>query len=150
MKRGQKSSRKQSRKLVKNKLQIGDSKLTHTVKMDNRGVGSQYADYNKINKSNVGMQNFYADSNNPGLKRLPQVDGGKFKREVKAKGQRATEVYGSRGRALAASFRRDKTTGEKIKAKPTETGGLTDRQKKNKGPSGGTRPSQRPRKRGLI
>ena len=150
MKRGQKSSRKQSRKLVKNKLQIGDAKLTPTVKMDNRAVGSQYADYNKVNRSNVGYQNFVADSNNPGLKRMPQVDGGKFKREVKAKGQRATEVYGSRGRALAASFRRDKTTGEKIKPQAVGKGGLTDKRKENKGPSGGTRPSQRPRKRGLI
>ena len=150
MKRGQKSSRTTSRKLVKNRLQIGDSKLTPTVKMENRAVGSQYADYNKVNKSNVGYQNFVADSNNAALKRMPQVDGGKFKREVKAKGQRAAQVYGSRGKALAASFQRDKTTGEKIKTKLSEEGGLTDKRKKNKGPSGGTRPSQRPRKRGLI
>ena len=128
MKRGQKSSRTQSRKLVKNKLQIGDPKLTISVKPENRAVGSQYASYNKINKSNVGYQNFLADQL-PKAKRLPLVDGSKFKKEVKAKGQRATEVYGSRGRALAASFRRDKTTGKKIKPQPAGEGGLTDKRK---------------------
>ena len=139
MKRGQKSS---SRKLVKNRLQIGDSRLTIGTKPDNRDTAP------KITEHSVGRMNMYAD--NTSAKRLSTVDGGTFKKEVKAKGQRAAEVYGSRGKALAASFRRDKTTGKKIKPQPVGEGGLTDRQKQKKGPTGGTRPSQRPRKRGLI
>ena len=141
MKRGQRSS---SRKLVKNKLQIGDSRLSMTVQPENRDTVP------KINRQNVGAQNMYADKVSSKFKRLQQVDGGSFKREIGAKKQRAAEVYGSRGKALAASFRRDKTTGKKIKPQATEEGGLTDRQKRKKGPSGGTRLSRRPRKRGLI
>ena len=116
MNRGQRGSRKQSRRLVKNKLRIGDSKLTTSVKLDNRGVGSQYASYNKINKSNVGYQNFLA-SRLPAAKRLPQVDGSKFKQEIGAKKQRAADIYGSRKKALKVSYRRDKVTGQKIKPK---------------------------------
>ena len=139
MKRGQRSS---SRKLVKNRLQIGDSRLTIGVNPDNRDTVP------KITEHSVGRMNMYAD--NTSAKRLSTVDGGIFKKEVKAKGQSAAEVYGSRGKALAASFRRDKTTGKKIKPQATEEGGLTDRQKRKKVPSGGTRLSRRPRKRGLI
>lgn len=115
-----------------------------TVRPDNRDTVP------KINRQSVGAQNMYADKVSSKFKRLQQVDGGSFKREIGAKKQRAAEVYGSRGKALAASFRRDKTTGKKIKAQPTAEGGLTDKQKPNKGPGGGMRPSQRPRKRGLI
>ena len=132
MRKAQRRSQGQSRRLVKNKLRIGDAKLTATVRNDQRAVGSQYADYNKINKSNVGLQNFYADAL-PKAKRQPLVDGTKFKKEIKAKGQRAAEVYGSRSKALANSYRRDKTTGEKIKPKKTERGGLKTNKPRNKG-----------------
>ena len=141
MKRGQKSSRTQSRKLVKNKLQIGDPKLSMTVKGDQRAVGSQYADYNKINRSNVGYQNFLSDQLSSKVKRIPQVDGGKFKREIAAKKPRAAEIYGGRTKALEASYRKDKATGKRIegseytpKRKRTERGGLkTTSKPRNKG-----------------
>ena len=120
MKRGQKSSRTQSRKLVKNKLMIGDSNLAFATHPNQRSLGSQNASYNKVNRSNVGIQNFYLKQLPDKLKRVPQVDGGKFKREVAAKKQRAADVYGSRSKALAESYRRDKTTGKKIKSKKTE------------------------------
>ena len=140
MRKAQRRSQGQSRRMVKNKLRIGDSKLSMSVKSDNRAVGSQYADYNKINRSNVGYQNFLADQLPSALKRIPQVDGGKFKREIGAKKPRAADIYGGRTKALEASYRKDKATGKRIegseytpKRKRTERGGLKTNKPRNKG-----------------
>ena len=139
---GSQSKGNRSRKLVKNRLQIGDSRLSISTHPGNRDTVP------KITRSNVGMQNFYAD--NTSTPRLKQVDGGTFKKEIGAKKKRAADVYGSRNKALAASYRKDKTTGEKLKSKKVAAeGGLTSKKKKTT-ESTKRNPKQRPRNRGLI
>ena len=92
--------------MVKNRLMIGDSKLSHTVHPEMKGPGDRYSEVNKINRSNLGPQNVLAYETPTRLTRLQQVDGGNYKKEIRAKSPRAAQVYGSRKRALKASYRK--------------------------------------------
>ena len=69
----------------------------------------------------------------PGRKQK-RVDGSNYNKEIGAKKPRASQVYGSRKKALKASYRIDKMTREKIpgsgykekkEAPKQQTGGLT-------------------------
>ena len=95
-----------TRRVVKNKVQIGDSKFAGTVKPDARGA------YSTVNAGNQKFQQYYAD--NTKQKRLGRVDRSGYNKEVRAKGPRAAQVYGSRKAALKASYRNDRTTGQRI------------------------------------
>ena len=162
----QKSSQsqgKKSRRLVKNKVMIGDSKLRGTVKPEMRGPGDRYSSTNTVNRSNKKWQQLYAD-NSPGNKQK-RVDGSNYNKEVGAKKPRATSVYGSRKKALKASYRKDKMTckvieGSKYKEKkkpaPKQTGGLISRPKGKAGSAtnpiigSAGRPASKRRTSGLI
>ena len=95
------------KRYVKNKLQIGDAKPNFGVKPEMRSVGSQHASYNKINSSNVGINNIYANQSNKAVK---LTDGTKMKKEVRATSPRAAEVYGSKKKAMKKSYERPPKT----------------------------------------
>ena len=93
---------------------------------------SRYSSTNTVNRSNQKWQQFVAD-NSPGRKQK-RVDGSNYNKEIGAKKPRASQVYGSRKKALKASYRIDKMTREKIpgsgykekkEAPKQQTGGLT-------------------------
>jgi hypothetical protein len=138
--RASQGSNLKSKRYVKNKLQIGDSRPTMGIKPENRAVGSQYASYNKVNKSNQGISNFYADQSNKSVK---LADGTKFKKEVRARSPRASQVYGNKSKAMKASYEKTvkdptKTKGTNTKKTASESGGLTSKKR-----------SSRPRNKGL-
>ena len=95
------AAKKKGKRMVKNRLMIGDSKLSHTVHPEMKGPGDRYSEVNKINRSNLGPQNVLAYETPTRLTRLQQVDGGN-KKEIRAKSPRVAQVYGSRKRALKA------------------------------------------------
>ena len=122
MKNSSRGSQSRSKsKRVKNRLMVGDSKLSYTTKPDNRDTVP------KLTRSNVGPENFYADQVSSGKKKLQQVDGGKFKRSIKVKSQRAAQVYGSKKKAMDAYYKQSGETRPKKKTAPAkkQTGGLT-------------------------
>ena len=113
---GSQSKKNRSRKLVKNRLQIGDSRLSISTHPGNRDTVP------KITRSNVGMQNFYAD--NTSGSRMKQVDGGTFKKEIRPKSDRAKAVYGSRKKAMRKAYMSDGTGTNKKKKSRTTRGSM--------------------------
>ena len=107
-KASQGSQRTKSRRLVKNKVMIGDARLNAGIKPDARGAAP------RVSAGSVARENHLASQFPDKAKRLGRTDGTKFKREIAAKKNRATQVYGSRKAALKASYRKDKTTGQRI------------------------------------
>ena len=129
--RGSQSQGKKSRRLVKNRVMIGDARLNIGVKPENRGSVP------RATRSSAASDNFLASMTSKKVRKLGRTDGTNFNKQIGAKKQRATQVYGSRKNALKASYRIDKMTREKIpgsgykekkkEAPKKQTGGLTSK-----------------------
>jgi len=139
------SSRTSTRRLVKNKVMPGDSRLNMTVKPENRNFNL------RATASSAASDNYYL-SQIPDkfskVKSLGTLDGSGFKREIGAKKNRAAQVYGSTKAALKVSYRKDKATGQVLPGSEYKT----PRQRKSEKQStnkGGLR-TDRPRDKNFI
>ena len=128
--KGSQSQGKKSRRLVKNKVMIGDARLNMGVKLENRDMVP------RATRTTASSDNYLASQVPDKFRKLGRTDGTNFNREIGAKKPRAAQVYGSRKKALKASYRIDKMTRERIpgseykekkKQAPAkkQTGGLT-------------------------
>ena len=108
------------KKYVKNKLQIGDSRPNIMTKPDGRD--SQM----RLTSGSVGRANNLVDQTAKGTKKVRLQDGSKMKKEVRARSPRAASVYGSKKKAMKASYEKVTNKPVKPKAKPkVQSGGLT-------------------------
>ena len=126
-----------TKRYVKNKLMIGDATPYGTRKMDSGSFGARRIETN----SQAATANMYLDYS--GKADFRSQDG-VFKKEIRARSPRATEIYGSKRKAMKNSYEKTvrdptKTKGTNTKKTASESGGLTSKRK-----------SSRPRNKGLI
>ena len=113
-----------TKKYVKNKLMIGDSRPNIMSKPDSRSTQM------RLTAGTAAAANHLIDQTAKGTKRIKMQDGGSFKKEVRARSPQAAKVYGNTKKAMKASY--EKTTNKPVvaKAKPKpKPGGLTSRTK---------------------
>lgn len=114
MKRSSRGSKKNKMKpRVKNRLTMGDYKPAMMLRDQSKAQGNTLP---RLEANEVKRANFYIDRAKPKTT-IRLADGSKFKRKVRAKGDRAAKVYGSTRKALRQSFVTDPVTGKKKKAK---------------------------------
>ena len=114
MKRSSRGSKKNKMKpRVKNRLTMGDYKPAMMLRDESKAQGNALP---RLEANDVKRANFYIDRTKPNTT-IRLADGSKFKRKVRAKGDRAAKVYGSTRKAMRQSFVTDPVTGKKKKAK---------------------------------
>ena len=149
MKRSQKRSSgrpdNSTRRVVKNKVVLGDARLNMGVKPENRGAVP------RVGPSNLKSENYLLQQipDKYRRKRVGRTDGTKMAQEIGAKKPRAAQVYGGKKKALEASYRLDRTTKERIpgteykpKAKKRQPTSARDRLKMSL--------EEKPRKPGFV
>ena len=139
---GSNRSQLKTKKYVKNRYKIGDAAWYGSRSMENRGSGRIET------KSQAKRNTVYSDAIQRTTKNQPlKGQDGSFKKEVRAKSQRAADVYGSKRKAMKNSYEKEvrdptKLRGTRTKKNPGTTlpsgGGLTakkrtSRPRKNKG-----------------
>ena len=92
---------------------MGDYKPAMMLRDQSKAEGNTSP---RLEANEVKRANFYIDRAKPKTT-IRLADGSKFKRKVRAKGDRAAKVYGSARKALRQSFVTDPVTGKKKKAK---------------------------------
>ncbi len=122
------SERSRVKPKVRNRLIIGDPKPAFAV----RPAAHQSPESRTVNKSNVKYLNMQL-RNAKGKVRL--ADGTRFDRNVRATGDRAKAVYGSKRKAMKRAYNIDPNTGESIRAFNTTNPG-TDKKRKAKATKG--------------
>lgn len=123
---------------------IGDSRPNFMSKLDSRDPSI------KLNKAGADWGNFVIDQMPSSAKSFGLQDGSELKRDIRVREPRALDIYGSRNKALKASYKRDALgnvipdSGYKKKKKETvpavpqsQRGGLKSK-------------STRPKNKGLI
>jgi len=96
---------------VKNRLMIGDSRPNFMTRPEARSSSM------KLSKAGADWGNFVMDQMPDNAKRFGMQDGTKLKRDIRAREPRATDIYGSRKKALKVSFKKD-IYGNRIKTEP--------------------------------
>lgn len=94
---------------------MGDYKPTNMLRDQSKAFQGT-APLPRLEANDVKRANFYIDRFKPKTT-IRLADGSKFKRKVRAKGDRAAKVYGSTRKAMRQSFVTDPVTGKKKKAK---------------------------------
>jgi hypothetical protein len=122
------SERSRVKPKVRNKLIIGDPKPAFAV----RPSAHQSPESRTVTKSNIKSLNMQL-RNAKGKVRL--ADGTRFDRNVRATGDRAKAVYGSKRKAMKRAYNIDPNTGESIRAFNTTNPG-TDKKRKAKATKG--------------
>ena len=135
----QSGSNRKTKRYVKNKLQIGDSRPNIMTKPEGRSTQM------RLTAGTAAAANHLIDQTAPGQKEIKMQDGSKFKKEVRARSPQAITAYGSKKKAMKNSY--EKTVRDPTKLKGTNTkktradaaakeGGLkkrSSRPRKNKG-----------------
>ena len=131
----QSGSNLKTKRYVKNKLQIGDSRPNIMTKPEGRSTQM------RLTAGTAAAANHLIDQTAPGQKEIKMQDGSKFKKEVRARSPQAVTAYGSKKKAMKNSY--EKTVRDPTKLKGTNT-------KKTASEGGLKKRSSRPRNKGLI
>ena len=131
----QASSGRKTKRYVKNKLQIGDSRPNIMSKPDSRSTQM------RLTAGTAAAANHLIDQTAPGLKEVKMQDGSRFKKEVRARSPQAISAYGTKRKAMKNSYEKEVRDPTKLKGTNTKKteGGLTSKKR-----------SSRPRNKGLI